>query len=460
MANEPPQPNPAFAAFTLREFTVAEQELSERRRFFRRGVYENCAQPEPDANGVWGPVAAGDFLDCARSFLERELLRLAGRYSSAARLFHLRRLHMAFFRVGGLATNEFYNRDLAEIISGSGSSRNPSPKLSSDPLIYPMDAEIWDNLKWFCAGVQQLKIVHSLLRIARKGVRFRLPSEGWPEPEFTDTQREAIRLYDDRNQRGYPLFTPPAGTVLGRHAPQDPDSILVVDRIHPTQRVFPTGAWGEGAPPVSVLASFGTGAMTLDQVKALSHHRLGDNWDVEAGLLWMLLRLAKFMLDYRLGFFPSMASVGYIKTDVPTFRSIAENVFLQLSEHAKAVLPNPALPHNTGEFLARLEAMKGGLWPIRPGPVLRREDDLLLIDLHAASMRLNWALEYPKDDDLATPRGRHFEDQVQRIIDDSPWGDLPPSIRRVRNYKSLIGPGPEGKPITDIDASLRAATRS
>jgi len=451
LENESPQHTPGFAVFMVDTSTMEEHDLSEQRKVFQRRVCEHCDQPEPDANGMLDPIAAGDFLYCARAFLERELLRVAERYSSAAWLFYLRRLHPSLFRMGRLATNEFYNQDLAEILSGLGGSCEPSPKLSSDPLIYPMDGEVPENLKWFCAGVQQLKIVHSTLRIARKNVRFRFSQGGWPEPEFTETQREAIDLYDDRNQLLSPYFImPAAGTILGRYAPNDPDSILVVSRIHPTQRFFPEGALGEGSRPVTVMTYFNLGAMALDQLKELSHHQLGEGWNVETGLLWMLLRLAKFMLESRPDFFPSVACFGYIRTDVTTFKKIAEGVFQQLSEQAKAVLPDAAFPDNAHEFLTRLEAMKGSLWPICPGPVLRRENDLLLIDLSAASQRLHTVLEYPKDDDLANARGYHFEDQVQRTIDDSPWGDIPASIRKVREYKALLDP--DGKPITDIDA--------
>jgi hypothetical protein len=321
LEDETPQRNPGFAILMGGVPTVEEQELGERRGVFQRDVCENCVPPKPDANGVCNPIATGDFFDHARVFLERKLLRFAERYSSAAWLFYLRRLDASYFRGGRLATNEFYHRDLAEIISGLGGSRNPSPKLSTDPLVYTMDAEVFDNLKWFCAGVQKLKHLHVGLRTARKNVQFRIGPGGWPEPEYTDTQREAIRLYDDRNQRGSPFFIAPAGTVLGRHAPQDPDSILVVSRTHPVQRDFLADELGEGTGPVSVPASFDLGASTLDQVKELSHLRLGYGWNVEVGLLWMLLRLAKFMLVYRPGFVPSVTQYGYLKTDVPTLRS-------------------------------------------------------------------------------------------------------------------------------------------
>ena len=75
-----------------------------------------------------------------------------------------------------------------------------------------------------------------------------------------------------------------------------------------------------------------------------------------------------------------------------------------------------------------------------------------MIDLYAASRRLDDQLAFKKvKGNAANQRGYHFEDQVQKWIDDTSWGrELPEVLKSLRERKRLKKA--DGSALTDVDA--------
>ncbi len=75
-----------------------------------------------------------------------------------------------------------------------------------------------------------------------------------------------------------------------------------------------------------------------------------------------------------------------------------------------------------------------------------------MIDFYSAWKRLEHAISFKKDvpDPLPKQRSKHLEDQVQRFIDESPWGAVPEKLRDLRGRVNIKKA--DGTPLTDIDA--------
>ncbi len=95
-----------------------------------------------------------------------------------------------------------------------------------------------------------------------------------------------------------------------------------------------------------------------------------------------------------------------------------------------------------------LETCSGSIWPLQPGSPIRRDGDLICVDLYAATARLSSLLEFPSvQGKVANARAAHFELAAQAVIDDSPWcpnNDLKQLRGRKLRYNN--------QDVTDIDA--------
>ena len=99
------------------------------------------------------------------------------------------------------------------------------------------------------------------------------------------------------------------------------------------------------------------------------------------------------------------------------------------------------------DFLEAIEVLQGVSYPLKPGPIIRRENNVICLDLFAASQFLNHSLEYPNlQGEVANIRAFHFEKIVQETVDLSLWRpkaeikELKGRILRLNNHN-----------ITDID---------
>jgi hypothetical protein len=173
----------------------------------------------------------------------------------------------------------------------------------------------------------------------------------------------------------------------------------------------------------------------------------------------MLLLLAREMVPEEgsvYGIFEA-AQNGYIVEKADRFLERLAGFCDEHVDFVYQLIFGTPLPDNAEVVLDRLEAMTGSLWPPNPGHIIRRVGDTLMIDLYSATRRLNNTLLFDltgktkeQRSRLSEQRGKHFEAQVQRMIDNSPWGDVPERLRALRQRRHLKRH--DGNPLSNIDA--------
>ena len=155
---------------------------------------------------------------------------------------------------------------------------------------------------------------------------------------------------------------------------------------------------------------------------------LGKPWirpEASALLAWLILAL-RFAMGLEYGF-ASLMQFGYFVISDEALHDYFTRDFPAIKEDLQALLPEQPIPASEEELLLTLENVKGSLWPLRPGPILRRNESAFWVDIHAASALLDALLEFPRTpgDDIANARAEHFEVAVQNVIDASKWRPAP-----------------------------------
>jgi hypothetical protein len=428
-------------------------------------------------DGTINPVKAGEFYNAARDFLETDIFNFVDRYSPAAWLWYLRKLPIFFFDFEDLHASAYATSDLAEITtSRPGDYVGTTEPESLKPLRYGWSGDVNVDLVHLCGKIHVLRLIHQRIRTAGKEVEFRYVPGDLPVPAPTASQQQALQSYDRRRAKQH-LFAKGTGTplrALGSH----PDAVLVAVKDFAGRQVVPhkpydadAGQFFAGqerpvsqllrpvrtAEGVEISSKFTLREVSLPDLKLFSAQHLSGAAYAEAAQLIMLLRLVRKMLiaenpAYRVF---EASQTGYILETAERFlEHHLRASFDELAEASLRLIPEAPIPANADALLAGLEAMTGSSWPMVFGPVIRRVDDSydsLMIDIYSATMRLDHIISFkPVTGGLANQRARYFEDTVQRVIDDSPWGDVPAELKALRRRKRLRRT--DRTALTDIDA--------
>jgi hypothetical protein len=424
-------------------------------------------------DGTIDPLTAGEFYQSARRFLEVDIFNFVDRYSPAAWLWYLRRLPMFFFDFENSHASAYATSDLAEITtSRPGEYIGQTEPESLKPLRYRMDGDVTVNLVQLCGKIHVLRRIHQRIRTAGKEVMFRYVPGDFPVPAPTGSQQHALRAFDQRRAKQH-LFAQGTGTPLGELG-SHPDAILVASKDFADRQVIPTEAYDADAKQfsadqeeefsfvmrpvrtadgVEISSKFTLREVSLPHLRLFSPQHLDGTARLKAAQLIMLLRLVRSMLitenpAYRVF---QASQYGYILQTAEGFLEQLRSSFDELAEVALRLIPEVPMPVNAEALLANLEEMTGSSWPMVFGPVIRRIAESLMIDFYSATMRLDHILSFKAvTGELANRRAQHFEDIVQRIIDDSPWGEVPKQLRDLRLRSCLRRA--DGTPLTDIDA--------
>lgn len=407
-------------------------------------ISNSVKQPNFSSGELIDAISAGVYLNEIRNYLEKKLLTIAGKNSSVAWLYFLRRLPRAFFVVGSLPTNELYVQSLAEIASGNSGGQLNSEIITEDPIDFAWDGEEIYDLLNLCSTAQQLKRIHALIRIAGKGVSFDPIGDYGLTPKPSQLQHEALKFYDKRGQQGEIPFLKRAGTSLS------PPEIVLKYPLLIVVRTFQYYDEGDVVGFGNIPKSFGISEQSFSEAAAFSTLNPGDSWRKEAVLLVMFLRLGQLMLSRQPEFKNSLALYGYIKTSPNDFRAIVDRDFNYLLNYAKELLPEGDLPLNSDQLLEKLERTPSSLWPMKLGPAVRKEGEILYLDFCAATSQFEESLILKNlEGEKANFRATHFERLTRNFIGQSPWGDIPASIQKLVNkpLKDL-----NDKILTDVDA--------
>jgi hypothetical protein len=441
-----------------------EQTRDAARRAFRDVEAASALVPLPpeDARGLWTAPTATPYLSELRSRLEQGLVAAASGYSAYRWLWYLRRLPDEVFK-GTLPTTEAYDLALACSVAATGAAReeqvssssSPSPSTGPSAITYPVNHPVNQpvaaRVLRFAIGCCLLSDVHATLRRVGKGQAMRIEA-GRPLPIALRDPRvdAAIDLYDQRVARAG-RFLGRSGTVLDASqltgAADNPFVAVHLTKSYlvpmPTRRDVPRGRLPARFVPTRL------GFAELRELNA--HPALAGYqwWGSGTVLLLMLMRLAPSYLQQVDHAVQTLLQFGYFVVDRRLFDEVAAAHWQDAASDVAAILPvvDPAMcaPH---EFCPALAALRPVLYPVRNGPPIIVQGEAVIVDLWAATAQLQSQLSFPDDQGpVANARGTHFEDAVQRVLDDSPWAptDL---TRKARRVHLRIG----GTKVGEIDA--------
>jgi hypothetical protein len=358
------------------------------------------------------------------------------RRSPAEWLFYLRRF-TRLFAFNERATTAPYSRALAETLTLR--STRPAP---ADTYEFDRDASVARDLVGLAALVEPIYVVHSAYRWVGKGAEIQFDAGRLPTYRATTTVREAVELYDARQAMGSRSIWRGAGLhrTLG-----DPVEL-------------------EDVPATIMLAAqdsrSGRYALIPESLRGipfLADPAIPDSvrWPEELVdtviLCWSLLRDNRYLLGL-LSPESSFPLAGYV---LDHRERVLENLAYAVEEIGQSrlggLLPESRLPVDPEGMYRRLAAAGGSIWPLTHGAPIRELEGgrSCFIDLVGATHR--WTNLSRRTDvvgAVANQYASHFEDDVQRMIDRSPWR---PSDG-LRALRRRILRMPSGHALTDLDA--------
>jgi hypothetical protein len=406
--------------------------------------------PESLYRQACDPIEAAPYLHSFRTNLEQHISSLAAGYSSVRWLWYLRRLPSTVFE-GTLVTTSSYDAALAETASGMYGTGVDNLRENGERVSYDTKGLVIARILRLCVAVRWLSQTHVLLRYAGKGASFRFKRDNpLPEAQPTEEQEAAIKLYDGRaaaRQMGFGRV----GTAVARLDGLVEGGILVVPRVEPMWAPISMPSANGSAAEFRVFANFCPEFVTFDRLTELINDpRLGGRSFIDGSVacVFALLSLAPTLLSNLKSALPTLVQRGYITVRDTILTEILSERLPSIAEELTGVLPRTPVPVEGQGFIASLEKITGSIWPLRPGPIIRRRAPYTWIDIYAATTHLDASLEFPRiEGGAANARADHFELSVQMAVDSTKWRPAE-RIRELRRRELRIS----GQAISDIDA--------
>jgi hypothetical protein len=415
-------------------------------------LFLKCQRPQLDAAGFCDAQAVLPYLTCMRQTIERMLAEDAVRFSKARWLWMLRRVPDPVFE-GRVSTTRPYRAALAEAVSGAFGSDNPErPFEDSDGSIrFKLDGSALPRLLKFAELVTWLSESHVLWRYSGKGVRFRFEKgSALPDAAPTKDQDESIRRYDERFAKSATLFGT-VGTAVSSETDMSDSGFFVAFFSDAEWVQVPVHVQGKDME-LKVLKRFLPQMVSLDGLAKLNEDARLDGltwWKPSATVVLALSRGMFRILATSYNGFASLLRYGYVFIDEEHFLEVFGGGWNVICEDVLRVIPGATIPNSPAELFDALVAFRPTLWPLWPGPIVRRAGSAVWIDVIACTAVLERSLEYPiVDGDVGNARADHFEGTAQQTINATPWApgpELAPMI--AREIKKA-----DGTKLTDLDA--------
>lgn len=430
----------------------ADRTLKSVTRDLETEVSLRCARPELDTEGKCDALAVLPYLHCVRGVLEQMLHEEGCRFSKARWLWMLRRLPDSLFE-GKVSTTRPYDATLATAASGLfGSDKSESPYTDAGGTVrFKVDGSTLPRLLRFAMIARWLSQSHVLLRYCGKGVRFYFPPNSRiPDAAPTEEEKKNIRQYDARVASATSFLTT-SGTVISSPSALSESAFLMVHFSNVEWVKVPARAEGKDIE-ANVLKRFMPETESLAQLERLNQDaRLSGLawWGTHSARLLALARGAFVLMGGQANGLASALRFGYQFVSEESYVNALGSIWAELTEDVRQIIPGAILPISAEEHLAELCAIQPTLWPLSPGPVIRRAGDALWVDLVASTAILQASLEFPRGDgDAANARADHFEDTTQEVINNTPWVPSPElaKVRRLTVKRS------DGRELTDLDA--------
>ena len=319
-----------------------------------------------------------------------------------------------------------------------------------DPLNYPLDEPVLIRVLRFSQQILYLVNIHVALHQVAKGVPFAFGKSAIPVPMPSSETSRALWLFDWRVDSFDQKPLDRLGTEV--HEVGSMDHVGSLFALIPRRKEADWTRSPESSrrekESVRILANYGIHILDFTQLGQLVSDRRVSSpvSSQEAGALLMILRIAAEMVANPAVCRP-LLEVGYVPMTRTTFYEIVSTLFSNAKNAVRGTIPELRLPDSIEILVRELEEMRGTLWSVLQGPVVRSCGELIYLDLASATMRLNRAFQFPRVAGAsANMRAEHFEGSVQSVIDRSRWAD---STTRVLHGRTLRH---QGRSVTDVDA--------
>jgi hypothetical protein len=369
--------------------------------------------------------------------------RLVGHLGTAECLFWLRRLRGQFAVVNNLPSTEAYVQDVAEALV-TRTARPSKPIEGLAEINYELDEDKLMLLGVIHVLAAEVYELHSVMKRCAKGqaVRF-APTEmpTWVRDPVLDAVIKRLDRRTMRDQAG-------ALAALGIASHDDPlqlprlpigGHVPLWYRLNPPGRLTFTAA---DPPPYLV------GSLNLDTIQELhSGEALNEDQVALVALLWTCLLAAGDPTIGRLRITP-MFQWGYavLHTEGVLLPSLERTLVEMRDNGGAAVAASPKLA-SAVDVLTVLAGLETEVYAPMAGNPIHPAADQSVVDLVGASHRLLATLSRPRDGNVRSWTEK-FENDVQAVIDESPWRPEG-AIRDLQRKKIRRRDGTE---LTDVDA--------
>jgi hypothetical protein len=268
---------------------------------------------------------------------------------------------------------------------------------------------------------RQLRVFQSLTAL---DVSFHpTDSRQFPRPNPSEEQRRNLRAFNNRSHEQPMLLTTGAG-------------VAVTTGEHDTEATtFPCVGFNDQT------GRFGVGPLGLAKFKELRALEVArEETTQEIGDVLLALKVG-YIAARNKGFLDDVTRYGLVCMQAHWLAQFFDNAE-PIVKSIRELLPTWDFTNGS----ATVQNLQASRSRINRPPTVRATREWLALDLHSASTLLN-ALLFESFDKNAPQRGPTLEDDVQRLIDISPWKPSP-AIRAWRGRKLRVGK----QALTDIDA--------
>lgn len=407
---------------------------------------EALKRPLPDTPGRWHPTTILPYTLSLRSRLEQEASKVVAEYSPFQCLWYSRRLPPRLL-AGTRPSTAGYSSLLADVFTFG--AHGTSDETVKDVFItFKLDEHVARRLAMFAELVRRTNQLHVLIRMISKGCDAVLNNTGVPAPRCSAELLAAMSHYDDRLDKAGG-FLSRTGVGLETEAVDPREALFGCFAIEP--KVLEVPVEFRGADKVKVDSRFMPDFVSVDALHRFNaDQRLKGRswWSPEAIPLALLLSVTGNIAESLATPMVSLCKFGYFVVTRDVFYEIVNESIGDKKRLIQEVFGVTSTPSSPSELLDALGAITGQTWPLKPPGPIRQTSKYIVIDLFCGTARLDAALEFPlADGDVANARADHFEDSVQRVIDDSKWVPSP-NMKTLRRKTIRLA----GRDITDIDA--------
>lgn len=394
------------------------------------------------------PPEAAPFLVTLRARLEDYARRQALAYGPYRWLWYLRRVPDSLTE-GRVRTTLPYTLALAEVLTDRADDSEEKPLLQDHWISFKVDEHVARHILTLVCRTRRIFGVHRLIRTTGKGCPLLFDAQGYPSAECTDALERSMVLFDDRVASSEQLLSR-AGTSL----PLSPSwtdtdrALLACFRMDPQYAELPAVRDGR-EQLVRVRAQFQPVLVSSDSLKAFNT-RFGQQqwWQPEAVALTLLLALCTHLLFEVGNAAISLAQLGYLAGSADVVRSVWNDHWAKAVTLTESTLGVAVAIRSPDDLLEQLRGMRGRAWPLVAASPVRGANNVMALDLNAATSRLATAFEFPPETGpVANVRAAHFEDEVQHVINASPWN--PQDALKALRGRTLRR---HGLAVTDVDA--------